>query len=50
MADPRRAAETPSPTSPWVKLLGLGLILAILVVVVVLVVSGGAHGPWQHGG
>jgi hypothetical protein len=32
-----------------VKALGVGLLVLVLLVVV-MVLAGGSHGPWQHGG
>lgn len=40
--------DNPPATPRWVKLLILGLALAVLVMVVAMVLLGGEHGPGRH--
>ena len=40
-----------SPRLPqWVKLLALGLVIALTVLVILMLLLGGEHGPGMHGG
>lgn len=42
------AGERP-PTPPWVKAIGLGILVVLVLAIVILIVSGGKHGPGMHG-
>ncbi|WP_165821192.1 hypothetical protein [Nocardioides gansuensis] len=46
----RRAHEVPPGVPRWVRLLALGLVVALVAVVVVMLLVGGEHGPGRHGG
>ena len=44
------AADRPPGLPRWVKLLALGVVIALIVLVVVMLLVGGEHGPGRHGG
>ena len=45
-----RSTERPPALPRWVKLLALGVLVAVIVLVVVMLLVGGEHGPGMHGG
>lgn len=44
----RPGEEQPPPAPPWVKALGVALVLLALLAVLALVLIGGEHGPGRH--
>jgi hypothetical protein len=45
-----RAPDGPPGLPRWVKLLALGVVMALIVLVIVMLLVGGEHGPGMHGG
>jgi hypothetical protein len=43
-----RAADGPPGLPHWVKLLAIGVVIAVVALVVVLLLVGGEHGPGRH--
>jgi hypothetical protein len=45
-----RTQHGPPGLPRWVKLLAIGVIVAVVVLVLVMLLIGGEHGPGRHGG
>jgi hypothetical protein len=45
-----RVPDGPPGLPPWVKLLALGVGMALILLLIVMLVLGGQHGPGMHGG
>jgi len=45
-----RAADGSPGLPQWVKLLAIGVVIAVIVLVVTMLLVGGEHGPGMHGG
>ncbi len=45
-----RAPDGPPGLPHWVKVLALGVVIAVVALVLVMLLVGGEHGPGMHGG
>lgn len=45
-----RTPDGPPGLPHWVKLLAIGVVIAVVVLVLVMLLAGGEHGPGMHGG